>query len=253
MAAMAEELAALLRAATDEGVRTERVVGLDLHHARLAGMDVVLVQSGIGKVAAASAATVLVQRCEALLMVGTAGGLRADVHPGDVVVADALLQHDVDARPLFGRWVVPSVGRARLASDPSLSAALMLGARRAVRAADERGDLLRADLPPVHGRAREDTGSPTVHRGLILSGDQFVQTAQQSHALVEALPDALAVEMEGAAVAQVCAMAGVPFAVARTISDRADHDATVDFTRFLASVAAPYARDIVLETLARLA
>ena len=236
VAAMAEELALLLRTAAD--LRTELVAGLDLHHGNLAGVDVLLVQSGIGKVAAASAATVLVQRCDAVVMVGTAGGLGAGVRPGDVVIADALLQHDVDARPLFERWVVPSAGRARFATDPSLSAAVARGARHAIAA---RG----ADLAAL------GCASPTVHHGLVISGDQFVATSARARELVDAIPDALAVEMEGAALAQVCALASVPFAVARTISDDADHHANVDFARFLTSVAAPYARDIVLASLAR--
>ena len=66
------------------------------------------------------------------------------------------------------------------------------------------------------------------------------------------LPDLLAVEMEGAALAQVCTTAGVPFALARTISDRADDEAHLDFPRFLDAVAAPYAHDLVLGLLAHL-
>ena len=85
----------------------------------------------------------------------------------------------------------------------------------------------------------------------MVSGDQFV-TRSAARTLRQDLPDALAVEMEGAAVAQVCHEAGRPFAVVRTISDRADDDAHLDFPRFVATVAAPYARDVVLATLARL-
>ena len=81
---------------------------------------------------------------------------------------------------------------------------------------------------------------PRLHRGLVLSGDRFVATSAESRALREALPDALAVEMEGAAIAQVCHDYGVPFAAVRTISDRADDAATVDFVRFIAAVASRY-------------
>ena len=87
--------------------------------------------------------------------------------------------------------------------------------------------------------------SPQLHRGLIVSGDRFVSTALESQQLQKALPKALAVEMEGAAFAQVCHDCGVPFAAVRTMSDRADDDATVDFNRFLTEVASHYSAHIV--------
>jgi adenosylhomocysteine nucleosidase len=87
---------------------------------------------------------------------------------------------------------------------------------------------------------------PRVHTGLIVSGDRFVSSAVECSALRAALPDALAVEMEGAAVAQVCADFGVPLAVVRTVSDRADDAAHVDFVRFMADVASRYSVALVL-------
>ena len=74
---------------------------------------------------------------------------------------------------------------------------------------------------------------------------RFVSTAAESEALRRALPDALAVEMEGAAVAQVCHDYGVPFAAMRTISDRADEEAHGDFARFVAEVASRYSLALV--------
>ena len=79
----------------------------------------------------------------------------------------------------------------------------------------------------------------------MISGDRFVATAPESAALRALLPDALAVEMEGAALAQVCADFGAPFAVVRTVSDRADDSAHVDFNRFIAEVASVYTREII--------
>jgi adenosylhomocysteine nucleosidase len=83
----------------------------------------------------------------------------------------------------------------------------------------------------------------------VVSGDRFVSSAAESAGLRAALPDALAVEMEGAAMAQVCADFGCPLGVLRTVSDRADDSAHVDFGRFVADVAAEYSRDIVLAAL----
>jgi adenosylhomocysteine nucleosidase len=97
--------------------------------------------------------------------------------------------------------------------------------------------------------ARRGLSGARVHKGLIASGDRFVSGAGESRSLHAALTGAghevLAVEMEGAAVAQVCHDYGVPFAAVRTISDRADDSAHVDFPRFVEEVASRYAHAIV--------
>ena len=85
---------------------------------------------------------------------------------------------------------------------------------------------------------------------LAAGGDRFVSTDAECRALRSALPDALAVEMEGAAVAQVCHDFGVPFAAVRTISDRADDEAHVDFARFVREVASRHSAAIVQALLA---
>jgi adenosylhomocysteine nucleosidase len=240
VAAMREELAAILEAARAEGpVRTETVAGVRLEHGRLAGREVVLALSGIGKVAAATTATLLCERADALVMVGTAGGIGDGVAPGDVVVASATLQHDFDARPLWPQRVLPSLGLEQIPTDPALTGVLFAAAERVC--AEHRADLAALGL-----------ASPRAHRGLVVSGDVFVATAEASATLRADLPEALAVEMEGAAVAQVCHVAGVPFGLVRTISDRADADAALDFPVFLRAVAAPYAHDLVLTSLRRL-
>jgi adenosylhomocysteine nucleosidase len=224
--AMHEEIAALWPCLDD--LRTQRRAGRDFHVGRLDGHDVILVRCGIGKVAAATTAAVLIDAFDAtaLLFTGVAGGLGEGVRVGDIVVADALLQHDMNAEPLFPRWEVPLTGRARFGADAAWSARLVR-ASRALVATD------------THA------GTAAVHHGLVVSGDRFVATCGESDQLRAALPDALAVEMEGAAVAQVCHDFGRPFAVVRTISDRADDAAHGDFQRFVRDVAAPYSRDIV--------
>jgi len=92
--------------------------------------------------------------------------------------------------------------------------------------------------------------------GLVASGDQFVSRAEDAARLRADLQaaghDTLAVEMEGAAVAQVCFDYGVPFAAMRTISDRADDKAHVDFSAFIQQVASPYALAIVQEFMKQL-
>jgi adenosylhomocysteine nucleosidase len=224
--AMHAEIAAL-RPCLD-ALRTERRAGRDFHFGRLDGHDVILVRCGIGKVAAATTTAVLLDAFDAsaLLFTGVAGGLGRGVCVGDIVVATALLQHDMNAEPLFPRWEVPLTGRARFAADPVWSARLARASRT-----------LAAD--GAHAAAA------AVHEGLVVSGDRFVATHAESDTLRTLLPDALAVEMEGAAVAQVCHDFARPFGVVRTVSDRADDAAHVDFQRFIDEVAAPYSRDIV--------
>ena len=128
VAALEAELAAVLDAARASGeVTPHTVAGRRFLQGRLAGHDVLLALSGIGKVAAAATAAILAERADAVVMVGTAGGIGPGVRTGDVVVADALLQHDVDARPLFPRWEVE--GTVRFLPDEALaSAALVLTA-----------------------------------------------------------------------------------------------------------------------------
>jgi adenosylhomocysteine nucleosidase len=218
----------------------------------LAGRDVVLVRSGIGKVAAATTAAVLLARFEvdALVFTGVAGGLHADARVGDLVIADALAQHDMDASPLFPRHEVPLYGRARFAADAALTDALQAAAAQALHEAAQGEPAHAHGLGRAHWHAFGLT-QPRVHRGLVLSGDRFVSRAAESAALREAFPDALAVEMEGAAVAQVCADFGLPFAVLRTVSDRADDSAHVDFHRFIADIASRYSVAVVHALLAR--
>ena len=244
VAAMHEELRALLAQMPDE--QRVRAAGRDFWVGHLRGQPVVAVLSRIGKVAAAVTATVLLERfgVRAIVFTGVAGGLAPGVEVGDVVVATQLLQHDLDASPIFPKYEVPLMGLSRFAADASMGDALAAVAEAALR-----------DPVALVGQAAADEfglRSPKVHRGLLVSGDRFVSAAAESDALRRSLPDALAVEMEGAAVAQVCHDYGVPFAAMRTISDRADDAAHGDFARFVAEVASRYSLALVDAWLATL-
>ena len=242
VSAMREELCALLPLL--QQAQTVVVGGRHIHLGELAGRPVMLVLSGIGKVAAATTATLLIQsfNASALVFTGVAGGLHADVAVGDVVIAQQLLQHDMDASPIFPRFEVPLTGRSHFDVTPAIGLALAAAAQRCLAPA--------AGLVGAPKLAAFGIHAPRLHQGLIVSGDRFVSTSTESAALRSLLPAALAVEMEGAALAQVCADFDRPFAVLRTISDRADDDATVDFQAFIADVASAYTRAIVLDWLA---
>lgn len=245
MAALPQELQAVLDQMPDES--RETVAGRVFCPGHLQGCEVVAVVSGIGKVAAATTATMLLQRygVDGIVFTGVAGGLGDGVAVGDVVVASSLLQHDMDASPLFPRHVVPGHAADRWATHAPWAHALQAAAHEVLQA-----------LPQHVGTeamARHGLHQPRAHQGLVVSGDRFVCTSAESQALRQTLPDAQAVEMEGAAVAQVCADFGVPFAAVRTISDRADDDAHRDFVTFVQDVASRYSAHMVLSSLPKLA
>jgi len=204
-----------------------------------AGHDVVLVLSKVGKVAAASTTATLIEAfgAERVLFTGVAGGIGDGVKVGDVVVADAFIQHDMDSGPLFPRYEIPLYGRSTLDCDSTLSALLFEAVSTGLAGV---GD---------HFHRTNLLAAPQVHRGLIASGDQFVCDPADVDNMRAGLQSAghqpLAVEMEGAAVAQVCFDYGIPFAAVRTISDRADAQAHMDFSAFVQQVASPYALAIV--------
>ncbi len=224
-----------------EGQATTHTIGMrDYHVGTLLGRPCVVTLARIGKVAAAATTVVLIREFGArqVIFTGLAGGIHPAVNVGDVVIGTSLMQYDLDARPLFPQYEVPLLGKTRFEANAGLMHQLEQCAR----------DFIAEDLADaVDAKTWADLklGEPKVHAGLIVTGDRFVNEPGTGHALQQALPEALCVEMEGAAVAQVCHEFDVPFAVFRTISDRADHAATIDFTTFLNRVARVYSAGIL--------
>ncbi|HEY1777984.1 MAG TPA: 5'-methylthioadenosine/adenosylhomocysteine nucleosidase [Solirubrobacteraceae bacterium] len=221
LAAMYEELDAVL--ADVEQTNTELVIGRTFHRGILHGHEVIAVVAGIGKTAVATTTTLLIQHFGAdfILLTGAAGRVREDLAVGDVIVASHLVHHDLDASPIFPRYHVPTLGRAELETDAAISSLAMAAAESFIAA--DPGNEARVEL------------------GLVLSGDQFMGRVALAD-LRRRFPDGLAVEMEGAAVAQVCIEAQIPLAVVRSISDDGDAGS---FERFLQSECGRYARAIV--------
>lgn len=237
MAAMQEEMVGLTSALSD--ARNINNGSRQFTTGTVHGQPVVLVLSRIGKVAAATTATALVERFDvsAIVFTGVAGGLASGVNVGDMVVASEFIQHDMDASPLFAPLEIPLYGRAIFPTDSGLTQSLRAAAQGLLNNLSQW--IATETLHALHVQ------SPKVHSGLVLSGDRFVSTSSESQALQKRLPLALAVEMEGAAVAQVCLDYGVPFAAVRTISDRADDHATIDFSRFIQEVASRYTSALI--------
>ena len=248
LAALPQELGDLIAAMQAEsGVVTRTLGRRDYHVGTVHGVRCVVTLARVGKVAAAATASALIHvfDVQAVVFTGVAGGVGPDVHVGDVVVGETLLQHDMNAEPLFPRHEIPLLARSRFNADDALADALAAACERFVA---EEGAALAARFSAA--LPRFETALPRVHRGLVISGDQFVASAAAVGALRAALPDALAVEMEGAALAQVCHEYEVPCAVVRTISDTADEHASTSFSSFLTDIAGTYSTGILRRFLA---
>ena len=176
-----------------------------------------LAWSGWGKVSAARAATRLLASdpsIDVLVFTGVAGAADPALRQWDVVLADAVVQHDMDARPLFPRFTLPALNQDRLQPQPTW----FDWAKAALLEAHSAGDLNEFARPSS---------------GLIATGDRFIGDPPVLQALRDALPGLRAVEMEGAAVAQVAEQEGIPWLVLRVISDGADETAAQSFEDFV--------------------
>lgn len=221
-------------------VVVRRIGQRDYHIGVLHGQRCVVVLARIGKVAAAATTVTLISefQVQEVIFTGLAGAVASHVRVGDVVVAQSLIQHDLDASPLFPQYEVPLLGRSHFDADETLSDRLSQCMHDYLQ-----HDFSSSIAPEV--REQFNLTAPAVHRGTIISGDQFVGDADRVQDLRNALPDALCVEMEGAAVAQICYEYDVPFAVLRTISDSADDSASIDFSAFLENVARVYSAGVL--------
>jgi len=212
LSAMPEELEAIAKALDQPRSRTS--AGREITEGTIGGHRVAIAFSRWGKVAAASTASHLLTDLKpaSVVFTGIAGALRDELMVGDTVFAQSLYQHDLDASPFFPPTHVPLLNRSALPTDQALTEAL----RKAL-------------LESVPGNTRGSTATaaaserrPRIWLGDIATGDQVIGTKEARERVLKLVPEALCVEMEGAAVAQVCHEFGVPFACARMISDRAD-------------------------------
>lgn len=204
--AMDEEIARLLDRLQEN--RRLRYAGIDFYVGRLDDVDVVVCKSGVGKVNAAMCAQILIDRfhVKSVIFTGVAGALAPHLDIGDIVISKDLRQHDIDVSALgFAPGTIPFAERSVFEADPGL-----------VQLAEQSA----AEIKGTH-----------CYMGTILSGDQFIADREKVRQLHEQF-GGLCTEMEGAAVAQVCAMNEVPFVVIRSMSDKADGSASVNFAEF---------------------
>jgi adenosylhomocysteine nucleosidase len=238
LSAMAEENDSL----TKQMVRAEiSEAGKRAYHSGLLwDVPSVVVFSRWGKVAAAISATFLISKFNVseIIFTGVAGGADPRLKIGDVVIGNNLYQHDMDASPFFPRYEIPLLGVRGIQTDQNRRRALLKAAQNFARQ-----DMANA----VSAEVLRDFGisQPQVIEGDMASGDKFVADKGEIHSLRNSLPSVACVEMEGAAVAQVCFEYGVPFSIIRTISDSADEAAHIDFPRFVNLVAKVYSHGIL--------
>ncbi|QDY41037.1 5'-methylthioadenosine/S-adenosylhomocysteine nucleosidase [Candidatus Pantoea soli] len=209
-----------------ENRQTLSLAGCEIYTGTLNGVDVALLKSGIGKTAAALGTTLLLQLCkpDVVINTGSAGGLAATLQVGDIVVSDAVRYHDADVTA-FGYEPGQMAGcPAAFAADETL-----------ITAAEQVINQL--NLNAV--------------RGLVVSGDAFINGAEPLARIRQTFPQAIAVEMEATAIGHVCHQFGVPFVVVRAISDVADKASHLSFEEFL-SVAARQSSLMVENLLAQL-
>ena len=209
MGAMPEEIEPLL--AKVENIKKTVYGKNSYYEATYRGKEIVIAYSKIGKVFASLTATILIEKfgCNQLLFSGVAGAINPNLKIGDLIIANALCQHDLDITA-FGHphGFVPE-GEVCISTDKSLR------------------DIAK-DVAQKSGL--------TLQEGIIATGDQFVACNDRKE-FISSTFEADALEMEGASVAVVCDALNVPFFVLRAISDSANDDAGMDFDTFLESSA----------------
>lgn len=205
----------------------------------LFGQEVVVVFSRWGKVAAATTAASLILEfgVNRIVFTGVAGGISPDVHVGDIVIAQRLFQHDMDARPLMRRFEIPLTGKTSFEINPQDQEMMVVAVHK----------FLKNDKNFRKILAEQHIKNPKLITGDIASGDLFISTSAMKEALIRNLPSVVCAEMEGAAVAQVCDDFGIPLAVVRVISDNADGGESETFIGFVNQHAGQYSLSILKE------
>ena len=218
--AMDEEVALLKQSI--KHLKETSLAGTRFYEGQLEEMDVVLLQSGIGKVNAAMGTTLLIDRYKPdyVINTGSAGGFDQNLEVGDVVISTEIRHHDVDVTAFdYEYGQVPQMPAAFI-PDPYL-------------------------VEIAETAAKTGFGSGHVAKGLIATGDSFLSDPDRVSFIKEKFPSLKAGEMEAAAIAQVCHQFGVPFVIIRSLSDIAGKDANISFDQFLDKAAKNSAEFII--------
>ena len=210
------------------GTKQEKISGVDFHLGKIGKTEVVVAKCGIGKVFAAicAQAMILCYKPEIIINIGVAGGLSENLKIGDIVIADSVAQHDMDATALGDEpGFLSDIGLVKISAD-----------KKAV-------DTLKAAC---------DKLAVNYEIGTIASGDQFISDAVAKQRIKDIF-SAKACEMEGGSIGHVCYVNNVPFGALRAISDGANDGAKLDFPTFAALAAENSAKviEIFIDTFSR--
>ena len=200
---------------------------------------VVLVFSRWGKVASATTTTQLINDFDVdeIIFTGVAGSIQDHINIGDIIIGHKLYQHDMDASPLIPPYEIPILEKDHFVTDILKRDTLLLSCQKFL---NEFETLISTnDLKQFH------IDQPKVLIEDIASGDQFISTEEQLKPIKKYLPSVACVEMEGAAVAQVCFEYDIPFSIIRTISDKANDNSHIEFQKFAKIIASNYALEII--------
>ncbi len=205
---------ALLKQHMEEhgGMRASTSAGMEFFEGRIGDANAVVVQCGVGMVNAATCTQVLIDRygVGCVLNTGIAGSLDASINIGDIVVATDAVNHIMDVRNLgYAAGQTPGCDTLAFPTSPALRKVVVAAAAKV---------------------------GVTTHEGRVASGDCFVCTDMEKQRIVEMF-DAKCCEMEGAAIANVCYLSGVPCGIVRAISDKADGSSQMDYPTFEAQAA----------------
>lgn len=235
ISAMQEEIQALLNElknveTSEKGMRT-------YYTGTLFNTNVVLVFSRWGKVASAATTTQLINdfNVDEIIFTGVAGAIHTNLNIGDVVIGKNLYQHDLNASPFYKKFEIPILKKEFLETK---------NATKLIEATTNFINTYNTYINNEEAKAFDIT-APKIVFGDIASGDKFIKSLKKIKKLNKALPTAICVEMEGAAVAQICYEYEIPFSIIRIISDKANDNATIDFSRFANSIASYYALGIL--------
>lgn len=243
LCAMQEEVADILKCI--ENVSVTEIGCRTYYEGTICNRDVVVVFSRWGKVGAATTTTMLIDhfKVSEIVFVGTAGALNSELNVGDVVIGNRFLQHDFNCTPILKPYELPFIKKRFLEASEDL----VKKAEKAVSqflSPENYTNCISEEM-----RNLFHLYQPKWVTGEIASGDTFFSTDEQKQALLERFPSLLCVEMEGAAVAQVCYEYEIPLTVIRVISDSANENATFDFGLFIKEAAALYSQQIILKLL----
>ena len=217
------------------GSEVHKVRGLRCVSGKLVGREVVVALTGVGKVNAAMTATLLIDRFQPreVLFTGIAGGINPELQPGDIVIGMKIAHHD------YGEWKTDRIVRAapRNPITGERNPLFIPADKRLAAVAEQVAEKMEFEKVTIGEKPR----APKVIKGIIVTGDTFISSASKTKELRAAL-QADAVEMEGAAVAQICHQLQTPCLVVRSISDMAGANANEDLIKFYRTAAANSAK-----------